>query len=120
MSPDEIAAALKDFDTGWLLVGREVPGLDGLRVRGSVQASGFKFRAVGQWDHVYIPCVLAHISQASDGSRVRVLIRPSLGQLLFLGVGFLALGVWGSPWFAIAIAAAAHVGSPLAELSSRG
>lgn len=111
MSPAEITAALKDFDTDWILSGREVPGLDGLRFRGWVEVSGFRIRALPLWQHAYIPWVLASVSPATEGAEIRIVVRPSIHHLLFLGAGFLAMGYVGSPWFALFVAAASHIGS---------
>jgi hypothetical protein len=114
MSPDEIAVALKDFDTDWILSGREVPGLDGLSIRGWVQASGFQIRALPRWQHFYIPWALGKVSGSPtrEGSELRVVFRPALGRLCYLGVALLVAVLVGAPWWSVAfVGLANHVGS---------
>jgi hypothetical protein len=110
MSPDEILAALRDFDTGWMLTGRELPGLGSLRIMGSVRSTGFEFRAVSRWTHAYEPWVLGTVTPARDGSRIRVIIRPSVLRILSLGVVHVGFAIL-NPWFAMVAAIASHAGS---------
>ena len=113
LSPAGVASALNTLDTGAGYVGREVPGLGNLRIRGEVRVSGFRIGVFPRWQHPYVPWFFGEVSSGAQGCRLNLRVRPSLVRLVYLACGLVAMGFFAPVQSLVVFVVLSHFGSLL-------